>query len=177
MTKHAAMSAKAATVKAATAKASAKRKPKLPPPRPVTITPHLVCAGAAKAIAFYKKAFGAAEQLRLPGAGGKLMHACVLINGFPVMLVDESPAMGSLSPTALKGTPVTLHMIVPDADATIARAAKAGAKVLMPADDMFWGDRYGVIEDPFGHRWAIATPKRKMSAKDIEAAAKALMGG
>lgn len=181
MTKHAAMSAKVssstpASRRSPAAKPGAKRS-KAPGSASVTIVPHLVCAGAAKAIDFYKKAFGATEQMRLPGPGGKLMHAAVKIDGVMVMLVDESPEMGAVSPTSLQGTPVTLHMIVPDADATIARAAKAGAKVLMPAADQFWGDRYGVILDPFGHRWAIATPQRNLSLDEIKAAARKFMSG
>jgi PhnB protein len=122
------------------------------------VTPHLVCAGAADAIDFYKRAFGADEMMRLPGPDGKLMHGCVSINGSSVMLVDENPGCGMNSPKSLGGTAVTIHLIVDDADAAAARAVKAGAIVIMPVADQFWGDRYGVIEDPFGHRWSIATP-------------------
>src|SRR5215831_6323830 len=139
------------------------------------LTPHLVCAGAAEAIEFYKRAFGAIEMIRLPAPDGKLMHACVSINGSSVMLVDENPAMGNMSPLSLKGTPVTIHLIVDDADAVATRAVAAGAKLLMPVADMFWGDRYGVLEDPFGHRWAVATPKRKMSEAEIRDAANAFL--
>ncbi len=135
------------------------------------LAPHLVCDGAADAIEFYKRAFGAREMMRLPGADGRLMHASVLINGAMVMLVDENRDYAMLGPKALKGTPVTLHLIVPDADAAIARAAAAGALVVMPAADMFWGDRYGQVEDPFGHRWAIASSLRKMTLDEITAAA------
>src|SRR5881409_1850333 len=87
-----------------------------------TVTPHLVCAGAADAIEFYKKAFGAVEMVRLPGKDGKLMHACVSINGSSVMLVDESPQFGILGPKALKGTPVTIHLVVADVDRAVERA-------------------------------------------------------
>jgi uncharacterized glyoxalase superfamily protein PhnB len=135
------------------------------------VTPHLVCAGAAEAIDFYVKAFGATEMIRLPGPDGKLMHACVSINGSSVMLVDEFPEMGGASPKRLGGTPVTIHLIVDDVDATAERAIAAGAKVVMPVADMFWGDRYGVIEDPFGHHWSIATPKREVSEAELRAAA------
>lgn len=131
------------------------------------LSPHLVCAGAADAIAFYQAAFDAIELIRLPGADGKLMHACVSINGSSVMLVDENIDYGMLSPKALKGTPVTIHLIVPDVDASFARAVAAGAAVLMPVDDMFWGDRYGIVEDPFGHRWSIATPQRTMTGAEL----------
>jgi uncharacterized glyoxalase superfamily protein PhnB len=145
------------------------------PPAPVhPVTPHLVCAGAADAIAFYEKAFGARELMRLPAPDGRLMHACVEINGSTVMLVDEFPEMGATSPARLGGTGVTIHLTVPDADAFAARAAEAGATVIMPVADMFWGDRYGVLQDPFGHRWSVATPQRAMSAADIEAALAAM---
>jgi uncharacterized glyoxalase superfamily protein PhnB len=140
-----------------------------------SLTPHLVCDGASDAILFYKKAFGATEMMRLPGANGRLMHAAVEINGAMVMLVDESRDHGMLGPKALGGTPVTMHLRVPDADAAIKRAADAGAKIIMPAADMFWGDRFGQVEDPFGHRWSLATPLRAMSADEIkQAAAKAM---
>jgi PhnB protein len=142
-------------------------KAKAKPARMQALSPHLVCAGAAKAIDFYKKAFGAQEMIRLPGKDGKLIHASVEINGAMVMLVDEFPQMGSKAPTTLKGTPVTMHLMVVDVDAFTKRAVKAGAKVVMPVADMFWGDRYGIIEDPFGHRWSIATHLRDMSAKEI----------
>jgi uncharacterized glyoxalase superfamily protein PhnB len=141
------------------------------------LSPHLVCAGAADAIAFYKAAFGATEMMRLPGPDGKLMHASIRVNGSSVMLVDENPAYGMLSPRSLKGSPVTIHLIVKDADAVVKQAAEAGATVRMPVQDMFWGDRYGLIEDPFGHLWSVATPQRTMTAEEITAAAKAAMCG
>lgn len=137
-----------------------------------SLSPHLVCAGAAQAIDFYKKAFGAEEMIRMAGPDGKLMHACVSINGQSVMLVDENRQWGALSPKSLGGTPVTLHLMVADADKAAERAVAAGAKVIMPVADMFWGDRYGVIEDPFGHRWSIAHPQRKLTAAEIQEAAK-----
>jgi uncharacterized glyoxalase superfamily protein PhnB len=123
------------------------------------LMPHLVCAGAADAIEFYKEAFGAEEQLRLPGPEGKLVHAAVTINGSTVLLVDEFPDMGAVSPKTLGGSPVTIHLVVPDVDAAVERAVAAGATVTMPVEDQFWGDRYGVIQDPFGHLWSLATPK------------------
>jgi uncharacterized glyoxalase superfamily protein PhnB len=139
------------------------------------LSPHLVCAGAAAAIDFYRNAFDAEELFRLPGPDGKLMHACVRINGSSVMLVDENANYGLRGPASLNGTPVTIHLIVSDADAVVAQAERAGAKVVMPVADMFWGDRYGVIEDPFGHRWSIATPQRTMTAAEIAEAARAAM--
>ena len=136
------------------------------------ITPHLVCAGAADAIEFYKKAFGATEMMRVPSPDGKLMHAAVQINGAMVMLVDEMPQWGVLSPKTLKGSPVTIHLYVDDVDAFIAHAVEVGATIKMPAADMFWGDRYGVITDPFGHSWSIATPQREVSAEELQEAVK-----
>lgn len=136
-----------------------------------TVTPHLVCAGAADAIAFYKKAFGAVEVLRMPGPDGKLIHAMIRIGDSPVMLVDEHPAWGSVGPTALKGSPVTIHLAIPDVDAAFEKAVAAGAQVKMPLADMFWGDRYGVLEDPFGHKWSMATHIRDLSPEELTAAA------
>jgi PhnB protein len=141
------------------------------------LSPHLVCAGAADAIAFYEAAFGATEMIRLAGPDGKLMHACISLNGSSVMLVDENPAYGLLSPKSLNGTPVTIHLIVRDADAVVQRAVDAGATVKMPVQDMFWGDRYGLVEDPFGHRWSVATPLRTMTADEIAEAARTAFCG
>jgi len=141
---------------------------KSPPPGMHTLTPHLVCAGAAEAIKFYEKAFGAVEEARLPGPNGKLMHALVRIGDSALMLVDEFPEMGSVSPKALKGSPVTIHLYVDDVDATVARAVGAGARVTMPVEDMFWGDRYGVLVDPFGHSWSVATPKQQLSMAQVQ---------
>ena len=136
-----------------------------------SITPHLVCRGAADAIAYYAQAFGAVELGRLPTPDGRLMHAMIRIGDASLMLVDEFPEQGCFGPHALKGSPVTLHLYVPDVDATVARAVAAGAKVTMPVADMFWGDRYGILEDPFGHRWSVATHIRNVSPEEISAAA------
>jgi len=132
------------------------------------VIPHLVCAGAADAIEFYKKAFGAVEMMRMPGEDGKLVHAGIRIGEASIMLVDEMPAWGALSPKSLNGTPVTSHLYVDDVDAFVERAVKAGATITMPVADMFWGDRYGVIQDPFGHKWSIATHLRDMSMEEIQ---------
>jgi uncharacterized glyoxalase superfamily protein PhnB len=137
--------------------------------------PDLVCAGAARAIDFYVKALGATEMMRLAATDGRLMHACLGINGALVFLADEFPEQSRLSPKSLRGTPVTLHLMVEDADAAAARAVAAGATVVMPVEDMFWGDRYGVVEDPFGHRWAFATPKRRVTEEELREGAKAAM--
>ena len=146
-----------------------------PKPKPVQagihpVIPHLVCAGAAKAIEFYKKAFGAEEMMRMPGPDGKLMHACININGAPVFLVDENVEYGAPGPKTLKGSPVFIHLSVKDVDAVVKRAVKAGAKITMPVADMFWGDRYGQLEDPFGHRWSVATHIRDMTPAEIKLA-------
>jgi PhnB protein len=133
-----------------------------------SVTPHLVCAGAAKAIEFYKQAFGAEEGARLPGPDGRLVHASVKIGDSQVMLVDEMPEWGALGPKSLKGTPVTIHLYVEDVDALVARAVKAGAKVTMPVADQFWGDRYGKLEDPFGHHWSVATHVRDVSVEEMQ---------
>jgi len=134
-----------------------------------SLTPHLVCAGAADAIGFYKAAFNAVEVSRLPGPDGKLMHGMVRIGNSALMLVDENAGCAMLGPRALKGSPVTIHLYVDDVDATVARAVSAGAKVTMPVMDAFWGDRYGQLEDPFGHHWSVATHLRDLSDDEIRA--------
>ena len=134
------------------------------------VTPHLVCAGAADAIEFYKKAFGAEELMRLPGPDGKLMHACISINGAQVFLVDENIEYGTLGPKALKGSPVFIHLMVKDVDSFVKRAADAGAKITKPVTDMFWGDRYGQLEDPFGHRWSVARHIKDMTPDEVKQA-------
>jgi uncharacterized glyoxalase superfamily protein PhnB len=134
------------------------------------VTPHIVCAGAGEAIDFYKKAFGAVEEARLPGPDGKLMHAMIRINGAAVMLVDENPQWGAFGPKALKGSPVTMHLYVEDVDAFVAKAVGAGATVAMPVQDMFWGDRYGLLTDPFGHSWSVATHVRDVTPEEIRKA-------
>jgi PhnB protein len=133
-----------------------------------TVTPHLICAGASNAIEFYKKAFGAAELSRMPGPDGKIMHASIRIGDSVIMLNEEMPDWGSLGPKSLKGSPVTIHLYVENADAAFDRAVNAGAKVTMPLDDMFWGDRYGKVEDPFGHHWSIGTHVRDVSPDEMQ---------
>jgi len=124
--------------------------------------------GAGKAIEFYKKAFGAEEIGRVPGPDGKsLMHADLRIGDSYVFLVDEFPEMGCRGPESIGGTPVTIHMYVEDVDAAFAKAVAAGAQVKMPLSDMFWGDRYGVLADPFGHAWSIATHQEDVTPGEI----------
>ncbi|MBZ2206477.1 VOC family protein [Massilia soli] len=136
------------------------------------ITPHLVCAGAADAIEFYKKAFNAVEIHRIPGPGGKLMHGAVRIGDSMIMLADEYPEWGSKSPKTLAGTPVTIHLYVEDVDAVFAQAVAAGATPAMPVAEMFWGDRYGMLVDPFGHSWSVATHVKDMTDDELQQAAK-----
>jgi uncharacterized glyoxalase superfamily protein PhnB len=143
-----------------------------------TVTPHLVCAGAADAIEFYKKAFGAVEMFRLPTPDGKIMHASVRIGDSMVMLVDEMPDWNCLGPNARGGSSVTIHLQVENSDAVFEQAVKAGATAKMAVDDMFWGDRYGIVEDPFGHCWSIATHVRDVSPEEmVKASAEMCCGG
>jgi PhnB protein len=134
-----------------------------------TITPHIVTRDANAAIEFYKKAFGAVEMGRMPAPDNpkKLMHAMVRIGDSIMMLVDEFPEMQCVGPASLGGTAVTMHLYVKDVDAAVKQAEDAGAKVVMPVADMFWGDRYGRIVDPFGHSWSIATHKREMTPEQM----------
>jgi PhnB protein len=127
------------------------------------VTPYLSIRGAAQAIDFYKKAFGAKELMRIDGPEGKLGHAEIQIGDSRVMLADEYESMQFLGPQSRGGTTVQIHLYVPDVDATVARAAAAGGRVVRPVEDQFYGDRAGAIEDPFGHRWHIATHKEEVS--------------
>jgi uncharacterized glyoxalase superfamily protein PhnB len=144
------------------------------PPGQEGLIPHLVCGGCAEAIEFYKKAFGAEEVSRSPAPDGKrIMHAAVRIGKSFVFLVDDFPEYcggQSSTPTALKGTPVTIHQYVVDCDAAIERAKQAGATVSMPAMDMFWGDRYGTVTDPYGHKWSFATHIKDVTPDEMKAA-------
>lgn len=134
-----------------------------------TITPHLVIKGAAKAIDFYKTAFGAEEISRHPMPDGKtLMHALLRIGDSMLMLADESPDKGSIAPQKNSASPVVLTLYVSDTDAVFQRAVKAGATATMPPADMFWGDRYSQLTDPFGHKWAIATHIKDFTPQEME---------
>jgi uncharacterized glyoxalase superfamily protein PhnB len=122
------------------------------------VTPHLTVRAAAAMIEFYKKAFGAVEKRRAPGPDGKtIMHAELQIGDSIIFLNDEFPQMGALSPLAAKSTAVTLHLYVEDADKQFQQALAAGAEVVMPLADQFWGDRYGMVRDPSGHQWSIGS--------------------
>lgn len=138
-----------------------------------TVSAHLVCADAPAAIEFYKKAFNAMElphgRLELDGV---FLHGEIVVGDSVVMIGQENEGCGSVGPRSLKGTPVTLHLYVPDADHAFRQALEAGAKEVMPVTEMFWGDRYGVLEDPEGHRWSLATHVRDLSPDEIRQAAR-----
>jgi|SRR6516164_7333557 uncharacterized glyoxalase superfamily protein PhnB len=137
-----------------------------------TVTPHLVVRGAAEAIEFYKKAFGAKEIRRAPGPDGKsIMHAELQLGDSRIFLNDEFPQMGALSPLALKGSPVTIHLWFEDVDSAFQKAVQAGARVAMPLADQFWGDRYGIVVDPYGHQWSMASHVKDMSPEEMKKAA------
>ncbi len=140
-----------------------------------SITPHLVCEGAAEALAFYQRAFGAVEVGRMDGPDGRIMHAEMRIGNSMIMLADAFPEYGSRGPRALQGTPVTIHLYVEDADAVWERALAAGATAQMPLEDAFWGDRYGQVVDPYGHQWSIATHQRDLTPQQIEEAMRKAM--
>ncbi len=133
-----------------------------------TLTPYLVVRDAARGIEFYKRAFGAVELGRLLTPDGKsIMHAALKIGDSVLMLNDEFPDMKALSPQALGGTGVTLHLYVENVDAAFNKAVSAGATVSMPLMDAFWGDRYGQLLDPFGHKWSLATHKQDLTPEQI----------
>ncbi len=142
-----------------------------------TVTPYLTVRDAAQAIDFYKRVFTAKELTRMPGPDGKnIVHAELRIGDSVVMLSDELPGMSTCrAPTSLGGTTVSLFLYVPNVDATFKRAVDAGCKVLRPLADMFWGDRYGQLEDPFGNQWGLATHKEDVTPKEMKRRAQAAM--
>ncbi len=134
-----------------------------------SITPYLVVKDAAKAIEFYKRAFGAQEKERIAGPDGTgIMHAEIQIGDSRLMLSDEFPGSNCGSPQTLKGTTCQMYVYVPDVDATFGQALAAGATAVMPVSDMFWGDRYGCINDPFGHQWGLATHKEDIAPHEMQ---------
>ncbi|WP_422929071.1 VOC family protein [Singulisphaera sp. PoT] len=137
------------------------------------VIPHLVCDGCAEALEYYKKAFGAQEMCRMNDPRGeKIMHAAIMIGKNMIFLNDDFPEYcgKASSPKALNGTPVTLHRYVTDCDAALNQAVEAGGTITMPAADMFWGDRYGIVTDPFGHNWSFATRIKSLSPEEMQAA-------
>jgi uncharacterized glyoxalase superfamily protein PhnB len=140
-----------------------------------TVTPHLIIKGADKAIEFYKKAFGAEEVCRMPAPDGSVMHAEIRIGSSRVMLAEENAEWFCFGPK--ESSPVTIHLYVPDCDAAMKRAQGAGATVTMPAENMFWGDRFGKLKDPFGHHWSIATHTSDPTPEEMKKAMAAMCGG
>jgi len=132
-----------------------------------TLTPYIIVDGAARAIDFYKRAFGATETMRMPAPNGRIGHAEVRIGDSAIMLADEHPEMGAQGPRHYKGSPVSLLLYVTDVDATVKRAVEAGAKIKRPVADQFYGDRTGGLEDPFGHQWWIATHIEDVSPEEM----------
>jgi PhnB protein len=134
---------------------------------PQVLTPYLTIRGAARAIEFYQRVFGAKETMRLAEPGGRIGHAELEIAGAALMISDEYPEMGVRSPESIGGSPVGLHLYVPDVDAVFDRAIAAGAKAERPPADQFYGDRSGTLIDPFGHRWFVATRKEVLSSEQV----------
>ena len=143
----------------------------------MTITPHIVVRDAARAGAWYSEALGAEEQGRIEVPGGKLMQVELDLGGATVMLADEFPDLGVLSPLAIGGTATVLHLVVDDVEAVWQRAVDGGAEVRQPLGDAFWGERYGQIVDPFGHRWGLAQHVRDVPREEVQRAATELFGG
>jgi PhnB protein len=139
-----------------------------------TVTPYLICRGAAKALEFYKEAFGAEELFRMPRPDGRVMHAEIRIGDSPIMLADEVAEMQALSPASLGGSPVGILLYVEDVDARFDRAIRAGGTVVRPVQDQFYGDRSGTLLDPFGHKWTIATHKEDLSLEEVRKRASAM---
>ena len=139
-----------------------------------TATPYIICKGASDAIAFYKKAFGAVEVMRMAGPDGKIGHAEIKIGDSHIMLADEHPAMNIYSPQHYGGSPVAVLLYVENADSTVNKAVGAGAKIIKPLKDEFYGDRAGMISDPFGHQWYIHTHIKDVSMEEMH---KATSGG
>ena len=132
------------------------------------VTPYLVVEGAAAAIDFYTRVFGAKERMRMPAPGDKIGHAEIEIGNSMVMLADANPQMGHKSPKALGGSPISLLVYVENADDTVKRAVAAGGKVVRPVENQFYGDRMGGIEDPFGHQWYVATHVEDVSPEEMK---------
>jgi PhnB protein len=140
-----------------------------------TATPYLIVDDAARALEYYRKAFGAAERMRFAAPGGKIGHAEFMIGNSAIMLADEHPEMGYRGPRAIGGTPVSIHLYVDNVDEVFPRAIAAGGTVLQPVKDQFYGDRSGTLRDPFGHVWNVATHKEDLSPEEMHRRAQAAM--
>jgi PhnB protein len=138
-----------------------------------SLTPYLILDDAGAAIAFYQAALGAGEVMRLDDPSGRIHHAELSIGDSRIMLADEHPEIGALSPKMIGGSPISLHLYVADVDAAVARAVAAGARLIRPVADQFYGDRVGGIEDPYGYRWFIATRKEDLTMDEIRCRAAA----
>jgi PhnB protein len=136
-----------------------------------SVTPYMICKGAAEAIEFYKKAFGAVEVMRMAGPNGQIGHAEIKIGDSHIMLSDEHPEMGIYSPPHYGGSPISVLLYVENADATVNAAVAAGAKVTRPLKDEFYGDRAGTVVDPFGHQWYVHTHIKDVSPEELQRAA------
>lgn len=141
------------------------------------LTPYLIVSDGAAAIEFYRKAFGAKERMRLPAPNNRVGHAELVVGGSVIMLADEFPEHGALSPQTVGGSPVMLHLYLPDVDGVAAAAVAAGGTLMRPATNEFYGDRVARITDPFGHNWHIATHIEDVPPDEMERRAKAAMGG
>lgn len=139
------------------------------------VTPYLIVKNAAKAIEFYKNVFGAVEKFRMADAQGRVGHAEIKIGSSTVMMADEHPERGAVSPQTLGGTPVSMLLYVPSVDETTKRAVEAGSKLMMPVQDQFYGDRTGTLQDPFGHVWTVATHKEDVSPEEMKRRGDAMM--
>ncbi len=142
-----------------------------------TITPYLAIEGAAEAIEFYKSVFDATERMRMAGPDGRIGHAELVIGDTMLMLADECPEMGHKGPRSLGGSPVTIHLYAADVDATVERALAAGATLIRPVENQFYGDRSGTVADPFGHTWHIATHVEDVAPDELAKRAEAAMRG
>ena len=140
-----------------------------------TATPYLIVDDAARALEFYRKAFGATERMRMAAPGGKIGHAEITIGDSAIMLADEHPEMGYRGPRAIGGSPVSIHLYVENVDEVFPRALAAGGTVLQPVKDQFYGDRSGTLRDPFGHVWNVATHKEDLSPEEMHRRAQAMM--
>jgi PhnB protein len=142
---------------------------------PHSLSPYLVCTNAKQAIAFYQQAFGAEQLLAITAADGGILHATLKINGSSMMLTEQNPDSERVSHMSLDNSPVTIHLVVDDVDAVMHKAQQAGATVILEPAEMFWGDRFACLKDPFGHTWSLATPVRNMSEAEIQQAANSMM--
>lgn len=171
-----------AKAKRATRKPAGKKPARAAKPSPIpkgyrTVQPYLIVDGAAKALAFYKAAFGAKERMRMNAPGGRIGHAEIEIGDSVIMLADESPEWDAHAPAKYGGSPVSIMIYVPNVDQVVKKALAAGAKLTREVKDQFYGDRSGGIDDPFGHHWHISTHVEDVSPKEMDRRMKAMMGG